>query len=156
MDAGSRPTLWHGGGLAHAGPIEVDWIVARDEGLRQVVRRGSDVARPELAHSVHVEIEGLEPGRDYWYRFAASGVASPVGRTRTAPPHDRELERLRMAVCSCANFQGGWFAAYDRLAEEELDLVLHLGDYIYESGPASSSVAGRVHTTPDAGSTARS
>ena len=145
------PDPLHGGGLAHAGPIGVDWIVARDESLRHVVRRGSDVARPGLAHSVHVEVEGLEPGRDYWYRFAARGFASPVGRTRTAPPYDRQLDRLRMAFCSCANFQGGWFAAYRRLAEEDLDVVLHLGDYIYETGPTHSSVAGRVHTTPAAG-----
>ncbi len=148
------PDPLHGGGLPQAGPIEVDWVVARDERLRQVVRRGSGVARPELAHSVHVEVEGLEPGRDYWYRFTAGGFASPVGRTRTAPPHDRQLASLRMAFCSCANFQGGWFAAYDRLAEEDLDLVLHLGDYIYETGPTHSSVAGRVHTTPEAGARA--
>ena len=150
MDA-ARPDPLDGGGLTHAGPIEVDWIVARDAGLRQVVRRGSDLARPELAHSVHAEVEGLDPARDYWYRFTAGGFASPVGRTRTAPPYDRQLERLRMATCSCANFQGGWFAAYGRMAEEDLDLVLHLGDYIYEHGPAYSTVAGRVHTTPEAG-----
>ncbi len=147
------PDPLHGGGLAHAGPIEVDWVVARDERLRQVVSRGTGVARPELAHSVHLEVEGLEPGRDYWYRFLAGGFASPVGRTRTAPPHDRQLERLRMGFCSCANFQGGWFAAYSRLAEEELDLVLHLGDYIYETGPAAG-IGGRVHTTPEAGARA--
>ena len=127
------PDPLHGGGLAHAGPIAVDWVVARDEHLRQVVSRGSGFARPELAHSVHLEVDGLEPARDYWYRFTAGGFASPVGRTRTAPPYDRQLEQLRMAVCSCANYQGGWFAAYGRMAEEDLDLVLHLGDYIYET-----------------------
>ncbi len=145
------PDPLHGGGLAHAGPIVVDWIVARDEGLRQVVRRGSDIARSQFAHSVHVEVEGLEPGRDYYYRFVAGGFASPVGRTRTAPPHDGQLDRLRLAFCSCANFQGGWFAAYRRMAEEDVDLVLHLGDYIYESGPAYSTIAGRLHTAPEAG-----
>ena len=144
------PDPLHGGGLAHAGPIAVDWVVARDERLRQVVSRGSGFARPEFAHSVHLEVEGLEPGRDYFYRFTAAGHASPIGRTRTAPAHDRQLEQLRMAFCSCANFQGGWFAAYDRMAEEDLDLVLHLGDYIYEMGPIHG-VGGRVHTTPDAG-----
>ena len=149
------PDPLHGGGLAHAGPIEVDWIVAHDPALRRIVRRGSAVARRQLAHSVHVEVEGLEPGREYWYRFTAAGAASPVGRTRTAPADDRRLERLRLGVCSCANFQGGWFAAYGRMAEEELDLVLHLGDYIYESGPAYSTIDGRRHTTPAAGANAR-
>ena len=148
------PDPLHGGGLAQTGPIAVDWVVARDEHLRQVVSRGSGFARPELAHSVHLEVDGLEPARDYWYRFTAGGFASPVGRTRTAPPYDRQLEQLRMAVCSCANYQGGWFAGYRRMAEEDLDLVLHLGDYIYETGPAHSSVAGRVHTTPAAGARA--
>ncbi len=145
------PDPLHGGGLEHVGPIEVDWIVARDEGLRGVVSRGSGVARPELAHSVHLEVEGLEPERDYWYRFVAGGFASPVGRTRTAAPPDRQLQQLRMAFCSCANFEGGWFAAYRHLAEEDVDLVLHLGDYIYETGPVDSGIAGRRHTTPEAG-----
>lgn len=148
------PDPLHGGGLDRVGPVDVDWAIARDERMLEIVGRGAAVADPAWAHSVHVEVAGLEPGRDYFYRFAARGYRSPIGRTRTAPPGDRELERLRLAFCSCANFQTGWFAGYRHMAEEDLDLVLHLGDYFYESGPAYSSIPGRVHTMPAAGAKA--
>lgn len=65
--------------------LPVRWEVATDERFRHIVRRGSAVARPEAAHSVHVELNGLQPGRDYWYRFRVERYISPVGRTRTAP-----------------------------------------------------------------------
>jgi len=112
--------------------VEVDWVVAEDPRLRRVVRSGTTVAGPELGHSVHVDPGGLEPGRTYWYRFAALGRVSRIGRTRTAPPPG--APRMRFAYVSCANFQQGEFAAYRNLAHEEVDVVLCLGDYFYEYG----------------------
>ncbi|QEH39048.1 Alkaline phosphatase D precursor [Aquisphaera giovannonii] len=112
--------------------IEVAWELADDEGMREVVRRGTAVATPQLAHSVHVEVEGLRPDRWYWYRFRAGDATSPVGRTRTAPAPDASPERLRLAFASCSHYEQGLFTAYRHMAEDDLDLAFHLGDYIYE------------------------
>ena len=110
----------------------VRWEVAEDERFARIVRSGSSPAPAELAHSVHAEVNGLRPGRDYWYRFIAGGQASPTGRTRTAPKEDAAADRMRFAFISCQNYEHGLFTAFDHLAAEDLDLVVHLGDYIYE------------------------
>ncbi|MBF6135417.1 alkaline phosphatase D family protein [Nocardia otitidiscaviarum] len=121
------------GGMAFD-PVTVDYEVAHDEGFRQVVARGSAVATRELAHSVHPEVRGLEPDRWYYYRFRAGSALSPVGRTRTAPPFGQDTARLRFAFASCQSWSSGYFTAYDHMSREDLDLVIHLGDYIYERG----------------------
>ncbi len=113
-------------------PVEVLWEVAHDERFTRIVQRGSTVARPEEGLSVHLELVGLEPGREYFYRFSALGHLSRTGRTRTAPPPTTLNVPLTMAFASCAQFEHGYFTAYRRLAEDEPDLVLHLGDYTYE------------------------
>ncbi|MFF3394406.1 alkaline phosphatase D family protein [Streptomyces sp. NPDC002669] len=113
--------------------VDVQWEIARDERFRSVVRRGRTRAVPELAHSVHVEVSGLQPGRHYYYRFRAGGVHSPVGRTRTAPPPHSRPRELDFAFVSCQAWFEGFYTAYRHLAEEDVDLVLHLGDYIYEN-----------------------
>src|SRR3954447_10859723 len=100
--------------------------------MREVVRNGTALATPQLAHSVHVEVDGLEPGRWYWYRFRAGDATSPVGRTRTAPGPAETPEMLRFAFASCAHWEQGFFTAYEHLAKDELDLAIHLGDYLYE------------------------
>lgn len=115
-------------------PIRVHYEVARDETFRRIVRKGSVVATPELGHSVHPEVGGLEPERHYWYRFRVGRDISPVGRTRTAPRPDASPQQLRFAFASCQAWQDGYYTAYDHMAEEDLDLVVHLGDYLYESG----------------------
>ena len=120
-----------GGGMPMA-PVEVEWQVGSDEGLRHVVREGTAIARPELAHSVHVEVDGLAPGRDYWYRFRVGRELSGIGRTRTAPAPGAALDRLRFATCGCSNYESGHFTALRHLADEHLDFVFHSGDYIYE------------------------
>ena len=112
--------------------VPVDWEVAADPRMQQVVRRGTENADPDFAHSVHVECRGLEPGREYWYRFVSGGEASPTGRLRTAPARGAKLDRLRFGFASCANYELGYFSAYRHLAAEDPDLVLFLGDYIYE------------------------
>ncbi|GAA4099410.1 MULTISPECIES: alkaline phosphatase D family protein [Actinomadura] len=112
--------------------VRVEYEVARDERFRQVVRRGAAVATPELGHSVHPEIHGLAPDREYFYRFRAGGEISPVGRTRTFPVAAANPRELDFAFASCQAWQDGYYTAYDHMAAEDLDLVVHLGDYIYE------------------------
>jgi alkaline phosphatase D len=114
--------------------VEVRWQLAEDEGLRRVVREGRVIARPEFGHSVHVELEGLQPGRWYWYRFTVGGEESPVGRTRTLPELTSLPRELRFAFASCQHFETGLYTAYEHMLAEAPDLVVHLGDYIYE-GP---------------------
>jgi alkaline phosphatase D len=116
------------------GPVVVDFVVARDENLKRVVQSGQVYAVPELAHSVHVEVEGLESDREYWYAFRVAGAQSTVGRTRTLPASTSRPDRLNFAFASCANYTHGYYTAYRALAEEDLDLVVFLGDYIYEGG----------------------
>jgi alkaline phosphatase D len=119
-------------------PVAVEWEVAADPGMRQVVKRGVAKAVPELAHSVHVEVHGLAPAREYFYRFKAGPEISPVGRTRTAPAPRSRPDRLRFAVASCQQWVGGGYAAYRNMVDEDLDLVLHLGDYTYENSTTRS------------------
>ncbi len=115
-------------------PVRVHYEVATDERFRKVVRRGSVVATPELAHSVHPEVHGLAPDRVYFYRFRTGTAISPVGRTRTTPRALSMPRDLKFAFASCQAWQDGYFTAYDHMAEEDLDLVVHLGDYLYEYG----------------------
>lgn len=123
--------------------VAVDWVLARDAALTDVVARGSAEGRAQRDHTVHVDVEGLEPATVYHYRFTAAGEESVVGRTRTLPA--QATERVRFAMCSCAKFNAGFFNAYARIAEHDaLDFVLHLGDYIYEpsNAPPKGQTAG--------------
>lgn len=135
-----------GGGMP-VEPVEVAWEVAEDEKLSRIVQRGTVSARPEWAHAVHVEVSGLQPDRWYWYRFTAGGVTSPVGRTRTMPAADALPERLRFAFASCQKYDSGFYTAYEHMVREDLDLIVHLGDYIYEKGDAKDGV--RKHGQPE-------
>ncbi|MDG9701902.1 alkaline phosphatase D family protein [Streptomyces sp. DH37] len=113
--------------------VTVRWEVARDERFRQVVARGGVTAHPEFHHAVHVEVPGLAPGRDYHYRFRAGRWISPAGRTRTAPAPGATPASLRFALASCQAYHDGYYTAFGHLArEEDVDAVLHLGDYLYE------------------------
>lgn len=131
--------------------VDVRWEVARDARFRHVVRRGVARARRRLAHSVHVDVRGLEPGRDYWYRFRTGRHLSPAGRTRTAPAPWARPRHLLLAVANCQDFQNGYWPAYDALAREQVDVVLHLGDYIYEYDAASTYADRRHSPTETAG-----
>nr|WP_307727350.1 alkaline phosphatase D family protein [Massilia litorea] len=115
--------------------LSVRWEVAEDEAIRNIVARGSAVAAPELAHSVHVEPAGLRPDRWYWYRFMLGDAVSPVGRTRTAPAGAALPSKLKLAVASCQHWEFGHYAAHRHIAAAAPDLVAFLGDYIYEWGP---------------------
>src|SRR5689334_4816889 len=139
--------LLRGGGPLPARPVRVDWQVALDQRFHKVVRDGHTVAVPQLGHSVHVDARGLRPGREYFYRFRALGELSPAGRTKTAPAPSADRGALRFGIVNCQDFQNGYWPAYAALAAEDLDVVLHLGDYIYEYDP-DSAYADRRHTTP--------
>ncbi len=134
------------GGLA--GAIPVDWEIAEDEAMARVVSRGTAQADDRFAHSVHVEAGGLKPGRPYWYRFTALGARSPVGRAMTAPAPGAPLDRLRFCFASCSNWEVGYFSAYRHMAEEQPDLVLFLGDYIYEYSHGAGQDVVRRHDRP--------
>lgn len=112
--------------------VPVHWEIAEDEAMTRVVSRGTKHAVIESAHSVHVEMRGLKPGREYFYRFRSGQHISPLGRTMTAPAWHETPSSLAMSFASCAQFEHGFFTAYGRMAEDQPDLILHLGDYQYE------------------------
>jgi alkaline phosphatase D len=112
--------------------VPVDWEVALDERFARIVRRGSTYARPQEGHSVHVVADGLESDRMYWYRFLVGGNASPAGRTRTSPVAHAPVDRRRLAIASCQHYEQGYYGAYRQLVDDEPDLIVHVGDYIYE------------------------
>ena len=140
-------TLWtrlapdplNGGGMPRNG-VEVRWELAEDENFSKVVQRGTEIATAHEGHSVHVALQGLEPARYYWYRFKAGDEISRVGRTKTAPEAGAPLNSMSFAFASCSDYQEGYFPAYRAIAEDEdLDVVFHLGDYIYEYDPDPES-----------------
>ncbi len=120
----------HGGMPSRS--VAVEWEVAEDAGMRHVAARGVEHAHPSNAHSVHAELRGLRPGREYFYRFRCGAYLSRTGRTRTSPAEQETPAALAMAFASCAKYESGYFTAYARLAQDEPDLILHLGDYMYE------------------------
>lgn len=134
------PDPLNGGGIV--GDVGVRWEVAEDDGFRQVVRSGTATASGDLAHSVHVEVAGLEADRWYWYRFSAGDAVSAAGRARTMPTPESMPDRLSLAFASCQHYETGFYTAYEHMAAEHPDLVFHLGDYIYE-GPAQPRI--RAH-----------
>lgn len=132
--------------------MAVSWELATDPLMSHVVRHGVAMALAESAHAVHVRVVGLEPDRWYWYRFRIGRHESPLGRTRTFPASTQKAERLRLGFVSCQHWEAGFFTAYEHLAQEDLDVVFHLGDYIYEhdgGGVARSHVGGETMTLAD-------
>jgi phosphodiesterase/alkaline phosphatase D-like protein len=116
-------------------PLRVRWEVALDRDFRRVVDRGAVMTSAESDHTVKVDVTGLRPYTRYFYRFRSRGQASPVGRTQTAPDERDRIHALRFGLVSCSNYTGGYFGAYRALAvRDDLDFVLHVGDYIYEYG----------------------
>ena len=122
------------GGMS-AVAVSVRFQVARDERFQFLECEGEVFAHPERGHAVHVDVRGLSPARHYYYRFLCDGHVSPVGRTRTAPAYGHAVDSLRFAFASCQHFETGHYTAYKHMCEEDLDLVVFLGDYIYEGVP---------------------
>ncbi|NLG54506.1 MAG: alkaline phosphatase [Rhodococcus sp.] len=120
-------------GSGRGAATTVQWTVARDSLFTSVVATGSVSATSARDHTVKVDVSGLAPGTDYYYRFTAAGVTSPIGRTRTAPDAGVNPGRVRFGVVSCANWEAGYFGSYRHLAHRgDLDAIVHLGDYLYE------------------------
>ncbi len=125
--------------------VGVNWQVADDEQFTKIVKSGRATAAPELSYSIHIDVTGLESDRWYFYRFTSADATSPVGRMRTTPAAGATTP-LVFATVSCNHWEAGLFTAYGHLAREsQLDLVTHLGDYIYESGATSNANAVRRH-----------
>ncbi|MFN5199338.1 MAG: alkaline phosphatase D family protein [Planctomyces sp.] len=140
------PEPLQGGGLPPEN-YPVRWELAEDEGFRKVVQSGTELAAAAMGHSVHVEVSGLRPDCWYWYRFHSGDAVSRTGRTRTMPAADVLPERLKFCFASCQHYETGLFTAYEHMAAENPDLVLHLGDYIYEYEGKDNRV--RKHSGPE-------
>lgn len=121
------------GGIARDEILPVAWEVAEDEGFSKVGAQGRQRAVSDLAHSVHVDVRGLRPARPYFYRFICGDEVSVTGRAITAPGANADPARLRFAIGSCQHYEQGYFAAYRHLVDDAPDLMVFLGDYIYES-----------------------
>ena len=141
-----EPLAADGGMTAAAVPVR--WEVAEDARFARIARSGNALARAELGHSVHVEVTGLRSARPYFYRFIAGGEASPVGRTRTAPAAGAQVDRLRICFGSCQKYEAGHYAAYRHMVADDPDLILFLGDYIYEGAPNPKDAV-RLHQNPE-------
>ncbi|MEU6075405.1 alkaline phosphatase D family protein [Micromonospora sp. NPDC047074] len=120
------------GGMPTLRPVPVRWEVATDERFRRVVRDGVAHAHPEYSYSVHVDVRGLRPATEYWYRFSVGGHRTAPARTRTAPAPGSMPAELRFAFASCMNYRAGYFQAMGGIAAEDVDVVFFLGDYVYE------------------------
>jgi len=129
--------------------VPVRWEVAHDAQFARIARQGEVWAGPALAHSVRVQVQGLPPDRSWFYRFIAGGVSSPTGRTRTAPAEDAPVERLRLVLASCQHYEQGWFLAQREIASLDIDLVMFVGDYIYDN-PSPRRLRVRTHESGQA------
>jgi len=126
--------------------VPLVWELAENEAFTKNLKSDKVIASADLGHSVRVEVNGLAPHRPYFYRFRAGDTVSPVGRTQTMPDEKSMPEKLRFAFASCQHWEAGLFTAFDRMAKDELDLVVHLGDYIYERAGTARGV--RKHEGP--------
>jgi alkaline phosphatase D len=126
----------------------MEWEVATDDQMKNVVAKGVDFVVPAWAHSTHVDVRGLEPDRWYWYRFNSGNAESPIGRTRTAPGGRAPAAKLRFAFASCQHFEQGYFNAYRQMLADELDTIIFLGDYIYGRHAAQGAVRSHNSSEP--------
>lgn len=117
--------------------VTIGWQVASDDAMADIVASGEAVADPAYGHSVHVDLHGLEPARDYWYRFFVGDWETEIARTRTTPEPSAIADRLVLGHVSCQHFTSGYWTAFDDLARHDLDAVIHCGDYIYENNSSS-------------------
>ena len=134
-----------GGGLPNR-PLSLQWELADDEMFTRRVRAGTLTVHPEHAHSAHVQVDGLPAGAQFFYRFMTADAISPIGRSRTAPAADADVASLRVALASCQHYEQGAFVAHREIAARDLDFVLFVGDYIYESSNRRYQV--RAHEGP--------
>lgn len=141
------PDPLNGGGMPDA-PVAVRWEIAADARFRKIIGSGEAMAAPQFAHAVHVQAQSLAPSHWYWYRFMAGDAVSTVGRARTAPAAEDGRGKVAFAVASCQHYEHGHYAAYRDMAAQELDFVVHVGDYIYEGSWGRRDKV-REHHTPE-------
>ncbi|MBI3677450.1 MAG: alkaline phosphatase D family protein [Proteobacteria bacterium] len=120
--------------------VAVNYEIATDESMRNIVRRGIAAAEKTYAYSVHEVVHGLKPNRPYWYRFHSGDATSAIGCTRTAPRAGAALDRLKLSYFSCSHYETGYFSAYRHAARQAPDLAVFLGDYIYEYSDSRNPV----------------
>lgn len=143
------PDPLDGGGMGTL-PVDVSWEVAADPWMSNIVHLGTTTARPGNGHAVSVNVDGLLSDCWYYYRFSYRGEHSRVGRTRTLPAPGAFASTLSFAAVSCQDYEAGYYAAYRDIARQDLDLVFHLGDYIYEGAATMAVPAGRRHSGGEA------
>ncbi|MDJ0658429.1 MAG: alkaline phosphatase D family protein [Crocosphaera sp.] len=135
-----------GGGMPNI-RVPVQWKVAKDPKMSEIVRQGTVIATPELGHSVHVDVTQLEANHFYWYQFELGSYKSAIARTKTFPNPNAVVDKIKFAFASCQDWQNGYYVAHQHLAEEELDFVVFLGDYIYEKSGDKNTI--RQHQGED-------
>ncbi|MDJ0730904.1 MAG: alkaline phosphatase D family protein [Crocosphaera sp.] len=140
------PKPLEGGGMPNI-RVPVQWKVAKDATMSEIVRQGTVIATPELGHSVHVDVTQLEANQVYWYQFQVGNYQSAIARTKTLPNPNAAVDEVRFAFASCQDWQNGYYVAHKHLAKEELDFVVFLGDYIYERSGNKNTV--RQHQGED-------
>jgi len=113
--------------------VAVRWFVASDDEFGTILGSGSTEAHADRCYCVHVDVEGLSPSKRYWYWFEAAGQRSMLGRTKTLPEPGRPCSGFRFALASCQDYTAGYFGAYRDIVARNPDLVVHVGDYIYET-----------------------
>lgn len=141
------PDPLNGGGMPDAA-VAVRWEIAADARFRKIVDQGEAMATPQFAHALHVQARGLSPSHWYWYRFMAGDAVSATGRTRSAPAADDARGKLAFAIASCQHYEHGHYAAYRDMAQQQLDFVIHAGDYIYEGSWGSRDKV-RTHASSE-------
>lgn len=130
--------------IAHT-KVPFSWQVALDTGMQHIVQQGTGHTDLGRDFTVKIDVNNLPAGQTYYYRFSAFGYFSDIGRSKTLP--NEEVENVRLAFTSCANLTRGYFNVYKELAKrDDLDVILHLGDYLYEYADIEQSlITGRVH-----------
>lgn len=147
-----EPKALDGHGGMPSTDVGLEWQLATDESFGQVIASGTTTASYDWAHSVHVEVSGLKSNFVYFYRFRTSdgsSYISPVGKFRTAPAAAAMVDQLNFATASCQHFEQGWYHAYQHMADQHPDLVLFLGDYMYERGNPANTLRVRDYTLSD-------
>ena len=127
--------------------VEVGFEISHSPSFRNILRRGAIAAVPELGHSAHADVRGLAADTEYFYRWQVGNATSPVGRTKTAPAGSSDNQKFRFAFASCQQYEHGFYTAYQHMAKEQMDLIVHLGDYIYERSWGQNLV--RHHEGPE-------
>jgi alkaline phosphatase D len=133
------------GGMS-MGNVKLSYEISSDESMQHIVQSGRADTEARFAHSVHLPVRGLKPGRPYWYRFRSGDAQSSIGRAITLPQRGAKLDQFQLGFVSCANYEQGYFSAYRHLADEAPDLVMYLGDYIYEYVDTRSTDLVRKHS----------